>query len=230
MGCFRGLPHTRVQDMALRLVKTFGDYASRHYNFIVWDEEAGSNVKILGRGDWSDWGEFCRQIRENWEAERLLYEDDFEYEDRSPSIAVQLLPLIATTPLFVENAEKMKKRLAKGPLRAVMSRLLEEYITRAASIAFIGFVLFLLGLGLWSSVAPILGGWGVIDYETEGDRRYTTFLDTVVDCQVKDTLRSPEKTDKWPRYAVYTCPDGSRKTWRYKVEVVTEFQDKLIVE
>ena len=45
-----------------------------------------------------------------------------------------------------------------------------------------------------------------------------------------DSVHSAKKTDKWPIYAVYKCPDGSRRTWKRKVKVITKMGDKLLIE
>jgi hypothetical protein len=215
--------------MKLSIKQTSDDYLQPQYNFIVLNSETESNVKIFDTGVWLDWGKFCKQAESYYSQIEKESEEDYENSDKK--LAYDLLELSRSKPHFVERSEKIKKRREKGPVVQLISKIYDDYLHNLFVWAVFGFILYLIGLGLWyMAVAPLLDRWGFIEYETKGDQRYAKFLTTVADCQLKDELRSPEKTDKWPRYAVYRCPDGSRKTWRYKIKVITESKGKLIVE
>ncbi len=216
-----------------KVIQTEGDVLNRFYKFIIWDVKEQSSVKVFGEGEWADWGHFKAQVRKYSDLfNKSAQQGNEPPKDISYATMVNLSSVSMIEPQFVSDVRKRNARREKGSVHYFLASFYEDYVAPAFLRVFVLVVFGAMGWGLWSGGKRLLGGLGVIEYkyETKGDRRYKTFLNTVKGCQLKDTVTSPEKTDNWPRYAVYACPDGSRKTWRYKVKVITESKGKLIVE
>lgn len=216
-----------------KIIQTEGLRGSQHYKFIVWDEQTQSNIKIDGVGEWDDWDWFSKSAREyldlhNNSSDYGLYE---EASKGSPGrVCKHLVEVMNCPPYFVEQAGKIKKINEKGPVSRAISLIFGKYVGPLFAYIVLGLFVWLVGNAFWDIGKGMLGSVGLIDYKTKGEIRYEKFLVSVSACNLKDAVHSSEKTDKWPVYAVYKCPDGSRKVWKRKVKVITEAGKKLIVE
>lgn len=212
-----------------KLIQTEGDVLNRvTYKFIVWDVNEQSNVKIYGEGEWSDWDYFREKVRKYWDQANERSEDGIDASKGvSVYIAENLLKIVLTEPHFVSEVKKYNKQ---SPFARAMYWMFERVGIPILIISVIVFFAWGLGSAFWRMGQETLGSMGLIEFQNKGEKRYETFLGSVSGCQLTDAVRSSTKTDKWPVYAIYKCPDGSKKVWKRSVDVITEVGDKLIVE
>lgn len=218
-----------------KIVETSKPQGGKFYKFILWDDQRQSNVIILDQGEWKDWGEFVAQARQFIDITTKKYENSFDDEDEFPfddprKIASQLIKVIPFQPDFVTQANIANEKMEIVPFSRAIPQFFKNVGWFILPYLFAGFMIFIVGALLWGVGQSVLGFFGVIDLQTSGERRYEAFLNSVVECQLVDSVSSSKRTSKWPLYAIYKCPDGSRRTWKTEVKVITDVGKKLILE
>ena len=202
-----------------------------------WDEAGrtsipGSDFDKLGKDVYHEMEVLNFSQLQAFVQTNLTQDGDYLNDEAHDKIIDDAIKAVEENPSAVAKENEVSMPQEKRARKRTFWDFMEHYVAGWMVLLFWLVVLFLVGNEFLPYGKRVLSDWGLIDYqyETKGDRRYKTFLNSVKGCQLKDAVSSPEKTDKWPRYAVYACPDGSRKTWRYKVKVITDFKGKLIVE
>jgi hypothetical protein len=223
-----------------------GSPAKWDYSFIIWDRFNQSSITLFDKGMWTDWDEFVAQSRKfiGQSQNSYLYEHLDEFTDEEPDfdedeleewrevrISILLKNINGEKPHFVKSAEAAMKEREKKRKKSRVQIAIGWFYERVIAPLLLLTILGGLFWGIFGDVTSrLMGSLGLIEYQSKSEGRYQNFLISVSNCSLVNSVKSSERTENWPVYATYECPDGSKKIWKKKVKVITEVGEKIIIE